>query len=382
MAQVIGNNQVKLNDGKVVQASTGGWYDGQQFWNGTLSDPGVINAQSNQQGAGQAVSQEVIAQTNPANVAYVNQQRQQAGLGPSPTASTPSLASPLNFVDSPSSSGAGAGTAGIVAPETINLPKLYEGLYSSSGIRDIEADLSAKTNAYNAQVAKIKDNPYLSEATMTGRLSKLEQKFAADTANIKNDIAMRKADIETQLNLQTKQYDINSEASQRALSQFQSLLSSGALDNASGEDIANLTRSTGISSSMILSAINANKAKNVQTSTISYDDGVNQGFAIINTQTGEIINRQVVASSKPTKATGGSGGKGGSGLTPTQEREATAVARKSLTKVDTNDDKRLSQQEYTNAVRAIMTATGLSFEEADDIATQAFNDLGFRKWKW
>lgn len=40
---------------------TGGWYQGRQYWNGTLSDPGVIHPESNQQGAGQAVNPEVNA---------------------------------------------------------------------------------------------------------------------------------------------------------------------------------------------------------------------------------------------------------------------------------------------------------------------------------
>lgn len=313
MAQVIGNNQVKLDDGKVVQASEGGWYNGQQYWGGTLSQTGQINAQSNQQGAGQAVSREVIAQTNPANVAYVDAQRQKAGLTPSPTASAPQINPASLPGGSSTTSGAGVG---YTAPETINLPKLYESLYSSSGIRDIEAGLSEKTNQYNAAVAKIKDNPYLSEATMSGRIKKIEEKFNADSMNTKNDIAMRKADVETQLNLQTKQFDINSQQAQTAFSQFQSLLSSGALNNASGEDIANLTRSTGISSSMIQSAIEANKAKDVKTETIKFDDGTNQGFALVNSQTGEIIKTQTYAASEPKKATGGGGGS-----TKAQEKE-------------------------------------------------------------
>lgn len=58
----------------------GGWYEGRQYWNGTFSAPGQINSQSNQQGAGQNVSNEVIAQTNPNNVAYVNQQKQASGV--------------------------------------------------------------------------------------------------------------------------------------------------------------------------------------------------------------------------------------------------------------------------------------------------------------
>lgn len=42
---------------------TGGWYEGRQYWNGTLSDSGVIHPESNQQGAGQVVSPEVKAQS-------------------------------------------------------------------------------------------------------------------------------------------------------------------------------------------------------------------------------------------------------------------------------------------------------------------------------
>lgn len=198
--------------------------------------------------------------------------------------------------------GSGAGSMGFTQP-TIDLPKLYEGLYASSGVTDIERQLSDKTNQYNAAVSGIKDNPYLSEGTMTGRISKLTDRFSADSANIKNDIAMRKADIETKLNLETKQFDINSQQAQQAFSQFQSLLSAGALDNASGQDIANLTRSTGLSSSMIQSAIGVSKAKNapkVNTQVISFDDGDNAGYAVINSDTGAIINKQIVAASKPS----------------------------------------------------------------------------------
>ena len=54
---------------------------------------------------------------------------------------------------------------------------------------------------------------------------------------------------------------------------------------------------------MIRAAIDANKKKNVQTSTISFDDGVNQGFAVINNQTGEIISKQTIAASKPKAST-------------------------------------------------------------------------------
>ena len=189
----------------------------------------------------------------------------------------------------------GAGTSGVsgfLNQPTINLPELYEGLYASSGITGIQDELSGKTKAYNEAVAKIKDNPYLSEATMTGRLSKLSDKFNADTQAIRSDIAMKKADIETKLNLQTQQFNINSQQATQALNQFNSLLASGALDNASGEDIANITRATGISSSMIQSAIKARQKTEVDSQLItSTADSGEVTATLINKQTGEIINQ-------------------------------------------------------------------------------------------
>ncbi|MFA5395212.1 MAG: hypothetical protein WC346_04260 [Methanogenium sp.] len=52
----------------------GGWYEGRQYWDGTLSDPGVIHPSSDQAGAGQAVSKETVQQTNPDNWQYIQQQ--------------------------------------------------------------------------------------------------------------------------------------------------------------------------------------------------------------------------------------------------------------------------------------------------------------------
>ena len=287
------SGQVKLDNGQLITPQQGGWYDGQQFWGGTLSAPGQINSLSNQQGAGQQVSREVIAQTNPANVGYIEQRQQQ--YQPQSTPFSQPLAQPTG---QPTGTPGGAGV-GIQSPQVPNLPDIYKGLYEQSGISGLESQYSDLEKQYIEAKGKINDNPFLSEATRVGRVAKLESLFTERTANTRNQIATKKADVETQLNLQMKQFDINSQAAKQALDQFNTLLSAGALDSASGEDIANLTRSTGIGSSMIYSAIEANQKKNVKTSTISFGDGTNQGFAIINEQTGEIIKKQNVASSKP-----------------------------------------------------------------------------------
>lgn len=284
---------------------TGGWYQGRQYWNGVLSEPGVINPYSNQQGAGTTVSPEVNAASaalqgvSPQQFeSYLQQQRQaSANITPQGSYNAPGATTGTPTGVAPSGTG-----VGIQAPATIDLPSLYKGLYEKSGVNELQEQYSNYEKDFIEAKAKINDNPFLSEATRVGRIAKIESLFAERTANILNQIATKKADVEMQLNLATKQYDINTQAAKDALNQFNTLLASGALDNASGQDIANLTMSTGLSSTMIQSAINANKAKNIQTSTISFDDGTNQGFAVINSQTGEIISKQVVAASKPKAA--------------------------------------------------------------------------------
>jgi len=85
----------------------------------------------------------------------------------------------------------------------------------------------------------------------------------------------------------------------------------GALDNANGEDIANWTRQTGISSTMIKSAIaERNKPEPVQTQMIqSENDAGEVTVSVINSQTGEVISQQSLgAIGTKTKVTGGSGG--------------------------------------------------------------------------
>jgi len=79
----------------------GGWYSGRQYWGGTLSDPGVIHPSSNQSGAGQAVSNEVVSQTNPNNVSYLQTQKVNANQIQSPVKfSLPSTTAQGDYISS------------------------------------------------------------------------------------------------------------------------------------------------------------------------------------------------------------------------------------------------------------------------------------------
>lgn len=275
----------------------GGWYGGRQYWGGTLSDPGVIHPQSTQVGAGQLVSKEVNAQSAAAQgqtpqqlEAYLQAQRAKNPRAPTTM--------PAQYqTGSTGTSGAGGisgGMAGGLQTQAqLNLPDLYKNLYASAGIDQAQQALAEKEKQFTEAKGKINDNPFLSEATRVGRVAKLEQLYNERTANDRAEIAQKKADIETQMQLQTKQFDINSQAAQQAMQQFNTLLNMGALSGATGEDIANITRSTGISSGMIQSAINASKKKDVKSQVIKSeaDDGT-VTLTVVNADTGEIINQQ------------------------------------------------------------------------------------------
>ena len=288
-----------------------GWYSGRQYVGGTLSDPGTIHPSSSQVGAGQAVSEEVNRQSAAAQgvpypqfTSYLEEQKKKSAsvVPATPTPPTTQFNEAGAMASGATTGGEGIGLGAMAAPQTFDLQEMYKSLTHEAGIESLETELSTKEKEYIAAKAEINDNPFLSEATRVGRVAKLEQLYQERTANLRGDIATKKADIETQLNLQLKQFDINSQQTQLAWSQFNTLLQAGALDNATGEDIAAITRTTGIGSSMIQSAIQANKKKNQQVSLTQFDDGTNV-YAIAMDEMGNVINRQLLGPS--TKTSGG-----------------------------------------------------------------------------
>jgi len=294
---------------------TGGWYAGRQYWNGTLSDPGVEHPASGKPTSGQLVSPEVNAASAAAQgvspeqlESYLQQQRDQAA-GVQGTPSAPSAGTPAPT----GASGAGTTGAGgpqMTATETPNLLQMRQDFLAGAGISQLETDLSDKEKIFIEEKGKINDNPFLSEATRVGRIAKLEQLYNERTANLRGDIATKKADVEMQLNLAMKQFDIDSQVTQQNITNFNNLMSMGAFDNASGETIAEWTRSTGISSDLIYSAIAANKKKNVSTSMItSTADSGEVTVSVVNADTGEIIKQTSLGmignaqtGAKPTEA--------------------------------------------------------------------------------
>jgi len=78
-----------------ITAPTGGFkqgshYSARQYWNGTFGEVGALHPESDQVGAGQAVSQEVVKQTNPDNVGFISDQINAANVNQSPSINLPS----------------------------------------------------------------------------------------------------------------------------------------------------------------------------------------------------------------------------------------------------------------------------------------------------
>jgi len=193
----------------------------------------------------------------------------------------------------------GGSMGGTGGGSALNLTDLYDNLYKSSGVTDLDKQLADMTTRFNEAQSTINDNPFLSESSRVGRIQKLQTDFNNATANVRDQIATKRADIEMQLNLATKQFDIDSQMARDALNKFNSLLESGALAGASGTDIANITSSTGLSSSMIQAAIKAQSDKNNPVNVSIIDDGSNQIAVAIDSQ-GNVVNKQTIAKSEPT----------------------------------------------------------------------------------
>lgn len=219
----------------------------------------------------------------------------------------------------PSQAGSGAGNLNqlLSSQPTINLPEIYSSLYQSSGIDEKTKRLAELERKYLEARRELTDNPFASASMIDKRLARLQQKYDEETAPLRNEIAKAQADIETRLNLQTQQFNIDSQQAQQSLNIFNSLLSSGALDNASGQDIANITRATGLPSSVVESAINANKKKNQNIAVQTFTAENGEVFSVaIDQNTGEMINKTSLGIIGNVQT--GSGG----GMSVTQQREA------------------------------------------------------------
>jgi hypothetical protein len=353
----------------------GAWYQGRQYWNGTLSEPGQINAQSNQQGAGQQVSKEVVAQTNPNNVAYVNQQTSQ------PTS--------------------GMGTAGSMMPSTarptINLQNIYDSSMNSPDIQqatqkvtESQAKMDEQTQAFNDAQAIINDNPFYSEATRVGKVRQLQEKYNNDILLYQNQLRMandnltkKQADAQVKVNLAMQQYNIDDANYKAVVSQYNSALAAGAFTNASAADIAQMAQLTGMSTTMIDNIIKKQTKETAATYKpqliTATDDSGNMTVVAVNSSTGKIISTQSLGAIGGTKT----------GVSPDKYLSQAASIFKDVdlagnptydAKGNPTGDQYLAKSEATNIYNRIAGLVPDDPALADTLFKRAWDSGGYQPW--
>lgn len=275
-------------------AVNGGWYNGEQDENGVLGAPGVIT-NPNEQGAGSTVSATVANQTNPNNAAFL--EGEGANLG-----------QPAN-----AGSGSGTGLAGSNvfgnAPTAPNLTSIYDQYYTNnpdvastqSSITDLQGQLTQRQQALDTATSNVNDNPFYAEATRVGKVSQLNSDAQNDMNTITNQLNTQQTNLtnyeseaERQVNLAQGQYTIQNQQWQQNMSEFNTLLSAGGLEDADSATMASLSVSTGIPSSMLQSIQSSEQAKNTQIIT-STDDSGNVSVVAVNATTGKVINSTTLA---------------------------------------------------------------------------------------
>lgn len=321
----------------------GGWYPGASGGSfnydaasGTFGDTNQIWSKA-LGGAGQQVSPEVRAQSATAQGVTPTQLdnwlfgiKSNAGAGGG-------LAGGAGGAGDSEASGASGIGASIGQNGPINLQNIYDEAYKGAGITQLQdqynvlqTELDTKKQALADAKANINENPFYTEANRTGRIAKLE----ADAQNdmnviigkqqaLQNQIVSAKADVDTKLNIATKQFDINSAATTQALNQFNTLLSAGALDNASSADLAQFAVATGIPTSMINSAVKLSQQKNTETQMIqTTDDYGNVRVSLVQIKDGQME----VVSQKNLGAIAGTSGSGKLSATEQTQQIATQLA--------------------------------------------------------
>jgi len=198
---------------------------------------------------------------------------------------------PLSQAGAEGGSGlAGGSGLGAGQPAGIDLNKIYENELNSPELQSLQSELDIKKQARDAAEGDINDNPYYTEATRVGKISKLNQRANNEITTLQSQIDQKKADAQVKVNIANQQYNIEDKQYQNNIQKLNLLISSGAIVGASSKDIADIALATGMSTDMVKSIVNTTKQGQVQTSVSSAtDDNGNVTVSVINSKTGEVI---------------------------------------------------------------------------------------------
>lgn len=200
---------------------------------------------------------------------------------------------PVTDTGIPGVSGSGVGFSGGGTPTSIDFNKMYEQAITSPDITNLEKEINDKKSALTAAMTEVNDNPYYSEATRTGHLAKLQATAQSELSNLTDQLAQKRADVQTKINIAKMQYDVTQQEYQNNLQRLNLLISSGALLTASGTDVAQIALATGMSTAMIKGIQSKMKSDMVKPQVITdTDNNGNVTVAVIDANTGDLISQR------------------------------------------------------------------------------------------
>lgn len=203
----------------------------------------------------------------------------------------------------------GGGNQQVSLPQrpTIDLAAEYKSLYDSLGLQGYKDAVMAKQQEILAlrdetdkAAALINENPWSSAANRTGRLAKLEDAYNRKAQVLSAQAALEQQkytdaynELNTQMNLKTQQYNIDTGNLDWSLNQLNSLLSLGALDNASADSLVNIASQVGMTSDMINSMVQMQKNARMKPTLLQHtDDFGNVTATLMDANTGNVISQQ------------------------------------------------------------------------------------------
>jgi hypothetical protein len=274
-------------------------------------------------------------------------------------------------------SGSGTGTS-FGSPASIDLNKIYENAMTSPELVALEKELADKKTARTTAETNINDNPWYSEATRVGKIAKLTDQSQREISDIESQVAQKKADAQVKVNIASQQYNIEDKNYQNQLQKLNLLISSGALLNASGTDIASIATATGMSTSMVNGMITQMKENKIKPSVItSTNDAGVVTVSVVDANTGKVISQNSLGAVGNAQNGGGGGGD-----TPTTNKYLTS-ATKYLVEADTaltgkgTEDKLLSADEQRVAYNKILALVGNNTALAQQVFQQAWDTGGY-----
>ena len=289
----------------------------------------------------------------------------------------------------PSQNQQSSGNQSVSLPQApkIDLAGEYKSLYDSLGLSGFKEQIQAKQQEILAlrgqtdeAIGLINENPWASAANRTGRIAKLEDQFNrkasvinAEAALIQQQYAEARGELDTQMNLKMQQFNIDTQGFERNLTQLNSLLDMGALDNASMDSLQSIASQVGMSGDMIQSMVSAQKQAKINPTMLQHtDDYGNVTVTLLDANTGNVIKKESlgkVDASRltPTSISGGGSTVSGLDATKTAKLDGQILSIVSdidanygtvngvVTKQDQEDDGRvadfmLSKQEYEKAL--------------------------------